>query len=425
MKVALIIALFFIPLVNYANKIDRLTNKDEVEDFLISDIDSSLKSEEIFWDSTSFAIRFTDFGTNNFYKADIDNNGLTDLIVDGSIRLVILDKGQSKYKIYSLNNFFENHYQFNRKLLIANGRTALLYNVYSDNRRKENKEFLRTDTLIYKFGELIEYTADPKQHNVHQISLSTYPCFGSCPVFDLEIDEDGTAFYNPTAYTHTIGSFLGKVNKQQYHKLVEMLNYIRFTHLQDKYELPVTDLPTAVLKVTYDSNQVKVIDDYGEVGTRGLAALYAVINELRHQPHWTSWLESSISDSTLLSHASFFNIEGANGLRMTDFVRDSVNSTATEGIFVYAADSFFIKSDGTFIFRVNEVTEGVNSLSIGEWSLNKDTITLNWDGLETLKAVRDHAYDRFFSKKIPVRPLRLEDWKFIYLPEKLAFLHPY
>jgi|GEM_PF-458928 len=424
MKIAWIIALFLIPSAVYANKIDKLTTKNEVERFVKSNINSDIRVGTIFWDSVSFKTRFDDFGTNTFYKLDIDNNGLTDLVIDGNTQLVILDKGNSKYKTFSFNAFYSNHYQYAGKIKVLDGHLALLYKVYDINLRREGESLLRIDTLIYKFDELIEYTANPEQHRIHQISLSTLPCFGSCPVFDLEIDEDGTLFYSPTSYTDATGSFIGKINKAHYTHLVEMLNYLRFARLQDEYSLPVTDLPTAILKVIYDDNHVKVINDYGEAGTRGLSAVYDIIEEIRRNHSWKSWLESSIKDSVLVNHPSFFNVERANDLQTVDFIYDSVNSTATVKKFSYETDTLFIKTDSTFVLVVNgSATIGMNLLSIGKWTLSQDTIAFYWDGIATLKAVRNYAYARFFSKKIPVRPLRIDGWKFRYLPGKLGSLH--
>lgn len=54
-----------------------------------------------------------------------------------------------------------------------------------------------------------------------------------------------------------------------------------FTNLEKDYAVGWTDDQSCTLKIVYDNNKTKVIEDYGLIGTFGLKKLYQQLFELR------------------------------------------------------------------------------------------------------------------------------------------------
>ena len=87
---------------SYANKIEKLANYNEVKNFLIKKISKDFKNDKLF-KNTNYKSDTT-FEERGFSKFDIDQNGLTDLIVHGLITFVVLDKGKGGYILKYLDN---------------------------------------------------------------------------------------------------------------------------------------------------------------------------------------------------------------------------------------------------------------------------------------------------------------------------------
>ena len=62
-------------------------------------------------------------------------------------------------------------------------------------------------------------------------------CFGSCPSFSLEINRDGTVFYQGRIYTKEYtGNFTGIINDDEIYKLRRILNRTQFQNMVDHWE---------------------------------------------------------------------------------------------------------------------------------------------------------------------------------------------
>ena len=130
------------------------------------------------------------------------------------------------------------------------------------------------DTLFVLHGKPMIYTAHPTTQAVESIEFSVTPCFGTCPVFQLTIQNDGTAHYRGIAYVHKLGDFNLVMPKADLDYLVALLANSKLPLLHDEYQVDYTDASTVYLTVHYADGQTKEITDYGLQGTYGLATLY-------------------------------------------------------------------------------------------------------------------------------------------------------
>ena len=165
--------------------------------------------------------------TESFYKADLDNNGFTDLLVIGDDNscsstayencnfsaILFMNFGQDSIQINKLNKDY-GHYSFVPKFESIKGKDYLKifspndYDVYDDSTNNY------ISTLTYKFNGLIEAGQSNDNLNIEQIEFSTGGCFGTCPVFTLKIDKERNAKFIAEHY-----NFSQEINDADFEKI--------------------------------------------------------------------------------------------------------------------------------------------------------------------------------------------------------------
>lgn len=229
-------------------------------------------------------------------KADFDGNGLTDLLVVGSWSdpaiLCILDQDDH----FELKRITRRTFQDCTFPLVDtnNNLTAIDYyfQSYPERGNWDNPKELEHKTLIYKFGDFIEANTSPNVHRIEKVEYSTTMCFGTCPVFKIEMNADKTATWNAEMYNEIAnkvvkGNFKTKIDDQHFNEIIDLLNYIDFEKLNSSYAVSWTDDQTSTLTITYDGGKTKSISDYGLIGTYGLNRIYQLFFELRENQKWT------------------------------------------------------------------------------------------------------------------------------------------
>ena len=290
------------------SKLDTLTSVIDLENFIyLNDTifkkhsyklrkiqDFVLRSK-----SDSLAIKIADFLVINksYYKADFDHNGYQDLLTIGHF-----DKNDLMY-----NFVFMNYGKDSLKAVSLRSRHAFLIpRIIQENNQKlleiykpqmtdygSNIFTTRKFKLIYKFDHFIEYNEKPRISKIKKIELITLGCFGECPAFDMTILEDKSAIFKPRYYNNGVkndedGKSILKtvISTKDFNELVDLLNYIDFSNLENSYSVPWTDDQIATLKITYDDNKIKTIEDYGLAGTYGLSRFFEMLYDLRENQDW-------------------------------------------------------------------------------------------------------------------------------------------
>jgi hypothetical protein len=285
--IALILAILAMGIASFAqtrNEIDDLKTAADVNAFL-----NKLKPElakEAGLDTKAAAP--SGFGKNTFHKVDINNDGATDLIVDAKRLLAFLWKANGKAEIIPLDGGIFIVYRYSLASVAKKDAETLLTIRLVMAPGMPEQDIYVEKTLVYKFGGFLEYNAKPDDLKVEKILFSTSGCYGTCPVFDMEIDKDGKAAYNAKHYNDLQdGKFSGTIGSPVYAKIVQNINYIGLQDLKPEYSVPWTDDQTATLTITYNGGKKKTISDYGMIGTFGLKLLYGQLSDLRGTVDWT------------------------------------------------------------------------------------------------------------------------------------------
>lgn len=119
----------------------------------------------------------------------------------------------------------------------------------------------------------------PSKINLSQITLSLGPCFGTCPISSISVDNNGNVVYFGESNTQYNGLFKGKINKEIFEEIVSELNNIRFTELKNEYSVDVSDLSD--ISVTFINNKkiIKTIYAYGHTEPRQLKS---ILNRIKY-----------------------------------------------------------------------------------------------------------------------------------------------
>lgn len=81
------------------------------------------------------------------------------------------------------------------------------------------------------------------------------------------------------------GDFVGNVGLIEFGKLCHLLHDVGFEHMQSRYALGISDLPTETISVTMTSDTRTVVD-YGGAGPVGLWSVQRAIQALAWSTNW-------------------------------------------------------------------------------------------------------------------------------------------
>lgn len=222
----------------------------------------------------------------NWVKADIDNNGETDLLIFRAYNLpkifAILSKGE-KFTAISAEYFCKYQFMYPVVTSVNNQNIVLLFNQDQIDYDANIKQFIYTkltcDTLIVKDNLFVNYVQYSKQEQIEQIELfNDGMCEGNCPRINIAINAKTfeNKCFKEMYWDNKPKPSTGQLSHKEIEKILSLLDYSNFTGLKEKYEVGCTDQPTTTLKITYDNGKIKIIQDYGSAGNFTLTEIYKI-----------------------------------------------------------------------------------------------------------------------------------------------------
>ncbi len=94
------------------------------------------------------------------------------------------------------------------------------------------------------------------------ITQQATPCFGSCPVYTINIYENGTVTLEAEQFLKIKGYFRSKLKQSELERLIALFDSEIF-ELKDQYTAQVSDMPTIYLSFNHQGRQKKIEDYYG------------------------------------------------------------------------------------------------------------------------------------------------------------------
>jgi len=103
-----------------------------------------------------------------------------------------------------------------------------------------------------------------KDRSTLRIELVRTVCYGTCPMYGVEILGDGTVTYCGIHFVDQVGERSRRVVDADLSELVAQFHAADFLTLNDEYAATATDGPTYAVTIAYDDKSKSVIDYFGE-----------------------------------------------------------------------------------------------------------------------------------------------------------------
>ncbi len=95
------------------------------------------------------------------------------------------------------------------------------------------------------------------------ISMKKTACYGTCPVYEIQIYGDLTVTLKGERNIDRIGNFKSVIKKESLDRLVDRFREADFFSFEDEYTGNYTDLPTTYLFFSDQGKTKKIMDYYG------------------------------------------------------------------------------------------------------------------------------------------------------------------
>ena len=117
------------------------------------------------------------------------------------------------------------------------------------------------------------------------ISMRTTPCFGRCPVYELEIQSDGLVEFMGKQYCTKMGAYSKQLSPEKTKALFESLMASNFFERPDAYDEPtIADLSSTFLGFKHQG-QEKTINCRYNIPSE----IKEILRELRHLAESDGW----------------------------------------------------------------------------------------------------------------------------------------
>lgn len=126
--------------------------------------------------------------------------------------------------------------------------------------------------------------AGSNSSNTELITMEKTICFGSCPVYQIVIFEDGAMHLSGRQNMELIGEFRAQLSKKELDELANAFENAQFFEFESQYTASVTDLPTTYISYTRGGETKKIMDYYGAPAE--LRRLEKLVETLLETKNW-------------------------------------------------------------------------------------------------------------------------------------------
>lgn len=130
------------------------------------------------------------------------------------------------------------------------------------------------------------------------ITLERTACFGSCPMYKVEIFADGKVVFEGKDFVKRKGRAQGRITKSAVQQLVREFNRLNYMNLQDEYNpdgpnCPEgwTDMPSAITSLEWKGRKKTIRHYYGCRGAKVLDQLTALEKKIDQVAKTKRWVE--------------------------------------------------------------------------------------------------------------------------------------
>src|SRR5579871_5674807 len=149
-------------------------------------------------------------------------------------------------------------------------------------------KFLFLTLLLLVSASAIQAQAATQTVNAPVITLERTACFGTCPVYTVEIYADGTVKYNGEKFVQVMGEQTSQINPQTVTAMVAAFREAGYFDWDDFNSMTISDLPSVITSVT-DNGVTHRIERYTGDSSAPLSLIYLEqwIDAMANTQLWT------------------------------------------------------------------------------------------------------------------------------------------
>ncbi len=92
------------------------------------------------------------------------------------------------------------------------------------------------------------------------LTMERTPCFGECPSYKISISSTGNVTYEGFRFAPKEGKHTKKLSTTQLNEIQSQIDALKIFDMEDKYDSPVTDIPSVHLLIVYNNQKKKILD---------------------------------------------------------------------------------------------------------------------------------------------------------------------
>ena len=133
------------------------------------------------------------------------------------------------------------------------------------------------------------------------ITLERTACRGTCPIYKLTIEGNGTVIYEGQDFVQVIGKETASLSSEQIQELVTAFEQAKFSTLTDYTHEDTTDSPSVITSITLNGKTKTVNHYYGDNSApQELFDLESKIDEITNSKQWTGSATSSPDETGVI-----------------------------------------------------------------------------------------------------------------------------
>ncbi|PCI93888.1 MAG: hypothetical protein COB15_15460 [Flavobacteriales bacterium] len=92
------------------------------------------------------------------------------------------------------------------------------------------------------------------------LTMERTPCFGKCPNYKITIFNTGNVVYEGLNFVEKKGKYTKTLSQKQLKEIQDHISILKIFEMNDKYDSPITDIPSVHLFIVYNNQKKKILD---------------------------------------------------------------------------------------------------------------------------------------------------------------------
>lgn len=124
----------------------------------------------------------------------------------------------------------------------------------TDSTAASNNNETAVVTTTAKAAKINIATEENKRGAIEQIAMERTACFGTCPVYRIEVNKDGSLIYIGRHYVDHEGTYRNKVSTSKVDELFKQFREYRIDTCSEEYNSLIQDVPGVYYYITYENS---------------------------------------------------------------------------------------------------------------------------------------------------------------------------